>query len=436
MKQIFHVKIAWLLLLILSTVAACKKNAIVKEEQEEIVSPATGTRQQFTLDSIYLYARQVYLWNSVLPTYTAFDPRTTYGSYGSDLIALETELFDLSQLAQNPLTTLSYENPLYAGKAKYSYLVTGKTGAGSVTAAVSSTTTNPVLLTAVLNSGSSTIGYIVLSSFPKLSAAQSYLDAAFAQLTAAKPVDLIVDLRSNGGGYVETAEYVANLVATSNLNGKISFTEQFNSQMQQGKATILRHQPYLDENNQVQLYNGRPATLADVDFSEAGNTYKFSKKGNLETVKNIYFIVSGNTASASELLINCLRPYFNVKLAGSKTYGKPVGFFGVVIDTYTVYLSSFLIKNALGSAAYFEGMEVDIPIEPDGEYSLGDPNEACLKKVLNYIQITATSTLSASGTVRNSIKSYRSETPATSLLPADTVSSAIGMVEHRLRLKN
>ncbi|GGE63359.1 hypothetical protein EV200_105364 [Pedobacter psychrotolerans] len=67
-------------------------------------------------------------------------------------------------------------------------------------------------------------------------------------------------------------------------------------------------------------------------------------------------------ASASELLIYCLKPYFNVKLIGERTYGKPVGFFGVNIDQYIIYLSSFLIKIAQGWSVYFTRMELNIPV--------------------------------------------------------------------------
>ena len=416
-------------------IAACKKLRVAPEEVEELVSPTTGTRKQLTLDSIFLYARQVYLWNDALPDYNTFNPRVKYEGYGTDLTAFQTELFDISQTKINPTSNLPYENSLSAGNAKYSYLVSGVMHGGSVARTVTSTVMNPVLLTSLLNVGTSNVGYVALSSFPKLSEIQSHLDEAFTNLASAKPTDLIIDLRSNGGGYVQTAEYVANLIVPSALNGKVMYTEQFNSRMQQGKALILRHQPYLDENGDPVIYNGRQATMADVDFTEAANTYKFSKKGYLETVKNVYFIVSDGTASASELLISSLKPYLPVKLIGSKTYGKPVGFFGVVIDKYTVYMSSFLIKNAAGFSDYFNGMSVDITAEPDGRYGLGNPNETCLNKVLAYIQSVKT-TLETKVKVINNLKSATTISQSretTSITNAESLLN--GMIEQRMRLK-
>jgi hypothetical protein len=84
-------------------------------------------------------------------------------------------------------------------------------------------------------------------------------------------------------------------------------------------------------------------------------------------------------------LISYLKPYFNVKLIGEKTYSKLVGFFGVNIDQYSVYLSAFLIKNAQGWSNYFNGMEPDLNVAGSSNPILGDPEEICLKSTLSII---------------------------------------------------
>lgn len=56
------------------------------------------------------------------------------------------------------------------------------------------------------------------------------------------------------------------------------YSEVFNSAMQNGTVPILKHQPYLDANGKTTIYNGRNATMADVDYSVVSNTYKFSKR--------------------------------------------------------------------------------------------------------------------------------------------------------------
>ncbi|WP_443936963.1 S41 family peptidase [Pedobacter sp. MW01-1-1] len=351
-------------------------------EEQEIISPTVGTRKEFTLDSIYLYAKQIYLWNDALPSYAAFNPREKYRDLPSDLTVYKKELFDISNFKINPVTAQPFErnNSL---SPKYSYLEYSSSKSSASKAGIN--TTETILAQRIIRNNTKTIAYLALGSFPNLSSAQSKLNQVFNEFAAENPKYLILDLRTNRGGYIETAEYVANLIVPSTLNGKIMYSELYNSTLQSGNAKILRYQPYLDENGKTVLYKGRAATLADVDYTESGNTYLFKKKGNLESIQEIYVITSNVTASASELLISCLKPYFDVKLIGEKTYGKPVGFFGINIDQYTVYLSSFLLKNAQGWSDYFTGMGPDVFIENPNNPALGDINEVCFNTAISLI---------------------------------------------------
>ena len=247
-------------------------------------------------------------------------------------------------------------------------------------------TSLPVLKTKVFTSGNKKIGYIAFARFSLLSGTQAALDQAFASFAAAGVTDMVVDLRYNGGGYVATAEYFANLLAPASANGSVMYKESFNKLMQEGKASILKYLPYLDEKKQpVIKRDGTAASYADVDFSESGNTRKFAKKGSLQDQANIVFIVSGNTASASELLLNSLKPYVPVKLVGVKTYGKPVGFFGINMSKYTVYMSQFTSVNSKGEGAYFNGITPDIAGVDDVRYDFGDAAENNLSKALSYL---------------------------------------------------
>ncbi|UOE52328.1 S41 family peptidase [Mucilaginibacter sp. SMC90] len=401
--------------------SACRKNAITSEVP---VSPTTGTRTQFTLDSIYLYAKQIYLWSDALPSYTAFDPR----KYASDPLALNafnSELFDVSQLKVNPQTGLKYEEPVNPGSPKYSFLT--DLNANGELAAVGAPTLGAVLKDTVIGKN---IGYVALGSFPELSTCKDALDVAFSKLTAAGPQQLVVDLRYNGGGFVETSEYVANLIAPPALSGKVMFSEQYNALLQASNASILKNQTYYDANGKTVIYKGRTANLADVDYTEAGNTHKFSKKGGLETVKDIYFITASATASAAELLISSMKPYFNVKLVGGTTYGKPVGFFPVKIDVYSVYLSSFLIRNAQGWSDYFQGIPADVQVVQGDDPVLGDPDEACLSAVLGLINGASLST------VQQKANDKKVQTASIFKSNAGTIRVPVGMVENRLKLKD
>lgn len=353
-----------------------------KKQLPDDVLPTTGTRTEFILDSIYSYTRQIYLWNDILPEYAVFNPRK-YAVLGTDLKAFKQEIFELSQFKINQQTGLPYEFPIFAGHAKYSFIEERKAGTGKT--AVTAMATGMLLKTAVIAVGDINVVYVALSSFPPLKDCKAVLDQAFAELAILSPRHIVIDLRVNPGGYVETVEYIANLIAPGTLNGKVMYTEQYNALLQAGKATLLTHQPYLDEDGKAVIYKGRNATMADVNYTEAANTYRFSKKGSMEGIADVYFIVSGTTASASEMLISVLKPYFKVRVAGLQTYGKPVGFFGVKIDVYSVYLSGFLIRNAMGWSDYFNGIIPDIPVTGSHDAVFGDPSEACLNAVLSAI---------------------------------------------------
>lgn len=368
-------------IILIFVLATCKKVGLTSVALA--VTPVTGTRMQFTLDSIYLYASQIYLWYNTLPSYTVFDPRTKYDSITPAIDAFDKELYDITQTAINPQTGVPYEQPVYTGTPKYSFIEQpGKTGDLAVVLPIMQPA---VIKDTVLTSKGKAVAYIALGSFPALSECKSALDAAFAMLAAANPQQAIIDLRVNGGGYVETAQYVADLVAPASLTGKTMFSEQYNTLLQNGQTDLLKYQPYLDESGKPVTYKGRNATMADVDYSEAGNTFSFKKSGGLTGIQSVYFIVSGRTASASELLISVLKPYLKEALIGETTYGKPVGFFPVGIEVYSLYLSAFLIKNAQGWSDYFNGMAADIPVPVDASPDWGNPQDTCVSMALAAI---------------------------------------------------
>ncbi|QHS60936.1 PDZ domain-containing protein [Chitinophaga agri] len=446
---------------------ACRKD---HKSDPPPAPPAEGTREQLTLDSIYLYAQQVYLWYDALPAYDVFNPRQ-YATGGNLLSNYQRELYAMTQFKINDVTGEAYEYSGTPSHSKYSFITEesldgGRQGTvdlndkgddlgiglsangnidvrvrivhpsspaaaagltrGMKVTAINGTSVNvnsgsfiesalaqnsatltiqrengttstvtitrknysttAVLKTAILDAGTQKVGYIAYSRFSNYSVTKAAIDQAFSQFTAAGVTALIVDLRYNGGGYTQTAEYMVNHIAPSSLNGKVMYTEYFNTLLQTGKAPILKQQLYRNSAGETVMWNGHLATYADLDYTVAGNTFKFEDVGTLNTVKQVVFIVSGSTASASELVINSLKPYMPVKLVGSITYGKPVGFFGLRIDKYTVYMSNFYMKNSAGFGDYFHGLEVDIPSFDDVTHDFGDPGEMCVMSALNYIE--------------------------------------------------
>jgi hypothetical protein len=123
------------------------------------------------------------------------------------------------------------------------------------------------------------------------------------------------------------------------------------------------------------------------NYTSYNETAHYSKLSSLN-VDKIFFIVSDNTASASELLINSLKPFATEVLVGPayNTYGKPVGFFPIPVGDWYTFPISFKTVNKDGNGDYFNGFAIDHPI-PDGvDKDWGDVDENCLKYILTYLK--------------------------------------------------
>ncbi|HWJ02259.1 MAG TPA: S41 family peptidase, partial [Verrucomicrobiae bacterium] len=102
--------------------------------------------------------------------------------------------------------------------------------------------------------------------------------------------------------------------------------------------------------------------------------------------RRLFFIVSGSTASASELLINNLKPYMEVKLVGPRnTYGKPVGFFPIPVGDWYIFPVSFRTTNKNGEGNYFNGIPVNSTVSDGLDKDWGDVSESSLASVLSFI---------------------------------------------------
>ena len=161
------------------------------------------------------------------------------------------------------------------------------------------------------------------------------------------------------------------------------YSTYYNSILAGGSAQMLKNQVYRDANNV--LYN-----YSQIDFSVAANSVNFKKSGSL-AISRVFFIVTGSTASASELAINNLRPVMDVKLIGSNSYGKPVGFFAININKYQLYTPEFETKNSAGQGGYYTGMLPGSTTYPgfaasdDLTKDFGDATEGLLSHALNYV---------------------------------------------------
>jgi C-terminal processing protease CtpA/Prc len=106
----------------------------------------------------------------------------------------------------------------------------------------------------------------------------------------------------------------------------------------------------------------------------------------------VFILTSSRTASASELIINALKPYMDVFLIGDTTYGKNVGsisLFDEKDSQNTLGLQPIVLKvfNSLDQSDYSTGFQPNV-VSKDNSlylYPLGDPREALLSQALGQI---------------------------------------------------
>lgn len=404
---------------------SCKQND--PDPQSSTTTPTTTTTTADIRDSLWAYMQDVYLWYDKLPT--NFNPRN-YSSPETEMDALrayqpldqwsfvekaadfnsyfsdgETSdfgfwiKFDANNdlrvryvYAQSPagkagiergwkltsvdgksIATLSDDaiiSAFYdATSTTFGFL---KPDGSSVTIPLTTATytMNTVLYSNTYEVAGKKIGYFVFNSFTG-TPSQNELKAVLSSFETAGINELIVDLRYNGGGDVDTQTMLANALApTSVTRSSVMFSYQHNQKLAQWNETI-----------------------------------RFAKTGSLN-LSRIFFITTSSSASASELLINNLKPYLDVKLIGSATHGKPVGMYGFEVMDYVIAPIAFKTVNAKNVGDYYDGIAVDASVSDGLDKNWGNPLENCLATAFNYIQtgsftITANARLSAEQELKN-----------------------------------
>lgn len=231
---------------------------------------------------------------------------------------------------------------------------------------------NPVLIHKVFNKGTKKIAYLMYNAF--VTNYDETLNNVFADFKAKGVTDLILDLRYNGGGSVNTATYLASMI-TGQFAGQVFAVERWNSK--------------------VQPYRGNSREY----FTD--NIVKNSRKIPINSLRmnKVYVITSENTASASELVINGLKPYIKVVQVGATTIGKNQGSITIYdfIDKknevknpkhkWAMQPLVMKIENAKGVGNYVNGLSPNIFIEEKGSNLgvLGDESEPILARTLQEI---------------------------------------------------
>jgi C-terminal processing protease CtpA/Prc len=240
--------------------------------------------------------------------------------------------------------------------------------------------TNPILKDTIIKWGGKKVGYMAYLQF--LTSFDDSLRNVFGRFKSGGVNELVIDLRYNGGGYVSSSDLMTNLIV-KDLAARV--------------GTVMNKKvynaTYTDE-------------LTKSSGSSAFNTNFKLESNNLGTLTRVFFLVSNNSASASELVINNLKPFMDVILVGEHTYGKNVGSFTLTDSknrwNYGLQPITFKIANAKDESNYGtkDGFSPNIAITDNvlPYKQLGDPYETVLNKALLYISPVAFQPFSASGT--------------------------------------
>ena len=219
--------------------------------------------------------------------------------------------------------------------------------AGNITLTKSVVTVPPVYDARVLDYGGTAVGYLAFTMFNETTGAG--VDEALARFQRAGIQTLVVDLRYNGGGLMNTAAYIAGRVADYRAAG--------------GVFSRFRH-------------NAAHARL--------NQSLRFSATGAETYGGRVIVITTANTASASEAFINGLKPVMEVALVGSKTHGKPAGMYGCYFCGNVIAAIAFEIENARGEGGYYGGIGVTCQADDTLTVPLGDAAEGSLNAALYY----------------------------------------------------
>lgn len=197
--------------------------------------------------------------------------------------------------------------------------------------------------------------YLLYNKFGKEDIAE--LQAAFTRHQGFE--DIILDLRYNPGGYVETSQVLSTYLAPQDAIGQPFLNMTYNDKI--GKTETWLFEKSL-------LSGGVPVSY-----------------------DNLYVITSGSTASSSEIVINCLKPYMKERLfqVGAATFGKNVAqqlFTNEEVPQIELWLTTTLLSNSEQYSDYFkEGLLPDFDIEENTIDALGEfgtANDRLLQPVL------------------------------------------------------
>jgi len=251
----------------------------------------------------------------------------------------------------------------------------------TVTLQAANVTSTPVLMeTTLTGRDGSTVGYILYND--QVATAESELISAIDDLKSKGATSLVLDLRYNGGGYLDLASELAYMIAgPAQTAGETFEVQQFNNQHPTTNPVTgqaITPTPFHSTTQGFSVTAGQPLPTLDLT--------------------RVVVITGHDTCSASESIINGLQGVgVTVYQIGSTTCGKPYGFYPQDNCGTTYFSIEFQEVNAQGFGGYGDGFSpanttppagVTVPgcsVADDFEHALGGPSEGRIAAALDYL---------------------------------------------------
>jgi C-terminal processing protease CtpA/Prc len=247
-----------------------------------------------------------------------------------------------------------------------------------VTMRSANVTSTPVQSVRTIATATGTVGYMLFNDH--IATAEQGLIDAIEQLDTAQVTDLVLDIRYNGGGYLDIASELGYMIAGAGAAGRTFEQQVFN-----------------DKHPVTNPVTG--AALVPLEFHSTTQGFSTQAGEPLPTLdlSRVVVLTGPDTCSASEAIINSLRGIdVDVIQIGSTTCGKPYGFYPADNCGTTYFSIQFKGVNAKNYGEYTDGFTPSefgnvgsgVPgcaVADDYTHALGDVEESRLSAALRWL---------------------------------------------------
>ena len=215
----------------------------------------------------------------------------------------------------------------------------------------------------IIDTPTGKVGYLTFNTHNNV--AERQLVETMRRFQAAGISDLVLDVRYNGGGYLDVASELAYMIAGPQVTTGKTFEQVLFNDKTKPEAPVPFHA-------QSQGFPGPNPLAKGTPLPSLG-------------LKRVTLLTTGNTCSASEAIINGLRGVdVQVDLIGGTTCGKPYGFYPAPNCGTTYFAVQFQGVNAKGFGDFADGMVPTCDVADDYQHQLGDAAEGMLAAALRY----------------------------------------------------